>query len=375
MSGALSGLRVIEMAGLGPCPLAGQLLADHGAEVIVIDRKSTKPDPADVNHRGKRSLAVNLKSPDGVEVLRKLITTADVLIEGFRPGVMEKLGLGPDECAALNPRLIFGRMTGWGQDGPLAQTAGHDLNYLAITGALHAMGRQGQPPSPPLNLVADYGGGAMFLLFGVLMALYERQSSGKGQVLDVAMSEGVPAMMGLLHTMLAKGLWSNAREANMLDGGAPYYRCYETQDGKFLSVGPIEPQFYAELVDLAGLPQNHRAAQNDMAGWPDRSAEYEALFRSKTQGEWMALFEGSDACIAPVLRWDEVEAHPQNAARGTFLRVGDVLQAAPAPRLDRTPAPMPQAPAARGADNAALLAELGYSPDEVEGFAEAGVLT
>ena len=211
MSGALSGLKVVEMAGLGPCPLAGQLLADHGADVVVIDRASRKPDPRDVNHRGKRSVAVNLKSEAGVEVARKLIAQADVLIEGFRPGVMEKLGLGPEECLTLNPRLIYGRMTGWGQDGPLAHTAGHDLNYLSITGALHAMGRKGEPPVPPLNLAADYGGGTMFLLFGVLMALYERSSSGKGQVLDVAMSEGVPAMMGLLHSMLAQGFWSPQR--------------------------------------------------------------------------------------------------------------------------------------------------------------------
>ena len=301
MSGALSGLKVVEMAGLGPCPLAGQLLADHGADVVVIDRASRKPDPRDVNHRGKRSVAVNLKSEAGVEVARKLIAQADVLIEGFRPGVMEKLGLGPEECLTLNPRLIYGRMTGWGQDGPLAHTAGHDLNYLSITGALHAMGRKGEPPVPPLNLAADYGGGTMFLLFGVLMALYERSSSGKGQVLDVAMSEGVPAMMGLLHSMLAQGFWSPQRDSNMLDGAAPYSRCYETKDAKFLSVGAIEPQFYAELVQLAGLPEADRSTQNDRGIWPDRAEAYAALFRTKTRDEWVKIFDGSDACVAPVL--------------------------------------------------------------------------
>ncbi|MEX0286263.1 MAG: CaiB/BaiF CoA transferase family protein [Paracoccaceae bacterium] len=374
-TGALAGLRVIEMAGLGPGPLAGQLLADHGAEVIVIDRKSTKPDPADVNHRGKGSLAVNLKTPEGVEIVKKLVGTADVLIEGFRPGVMEKLGLGPQDCHAANPRLIYGRMTGWGQDGPLAHTAGHDLNYLSITGALHAMGPADQPPSPPLNLVADYGGGAMFLLFGILMALYERQSSGKGQVVDTAMSEGVPAMMGLLHSMLAKGLWSPARERNMLDGAAPYYRCYETADGKYLSVGAIEPQFYAELVQLAGMDDTDRATQNDLSLWSARAEDYATLFRTKTRDEWVAIFDGSDACVAPILGWDELETHPQNAARGTFTRVGDVLQAAPAPRFDRTPAPAPVAPGARGASNADVLATLGYSADEIARLQSDGVLT
>lgn len=375
MSGALSGLKVVEMAGLGPCPLAGQLLADHGADVVVIDRASRKPDPRDVNHRGKRSVAVNLKSEAGVEVARKLIAQADVLIEGFRPGVMEKLGLGPEECLTLNPRLIYGRMTGWGQDGPLAHTAGHDLNYLSITGALHAMGRKGEPPVPPLNLAADYGGGTMFLLFGVLMALYERSSSGKGQVLDVAMSEGVPAMMGLLHSMLAQGFWSPQRDSNMLDGAAPYYRCYETKDAKFLSVGAIEPQFYAELVQLAGLPEADRSTQNDRGIWPDRAEAYAALFRTKTRDEWVKIFDGSDACVAPVLGWDELEDHPQNAARGTFLRVGDVMQAAPAPRLDRTPAGRPTAPGARGEDNTAVLSELGYSAEDIAAFVDGGVLT
>jgi alpha-methylacyl-CoA racemase len=375
MSGALAGLKVIEMAGLGPCPLAGQLLADHGAEVISIDRKSGKANPTDVNRRGKRSLALNLKSADGIAILNKLIARADILIEGFRPGVMEKLGVGPEDCQAINPGLIYGRMTGWGQDGPLAMTAGHDLNYLAITGALGAMGRNGEPPMPPLNLVADYGGGSMFLLFGVLMALYERGQSGKGQVVDAAMVDGVPAMMGLLHSMLAQGLWSSERERNMLDGAAPYYRCYETSDKQYISVGAIEPQFFAELMRLADLPEDHCQSQNDRGLWPDRSDEYATLFKTRTRDEWMTVFEGSDACVAPVLNWTEVEVHPHNAARGTFVRVGDVMQAAPAPRLSRTTGIDPKPPGRTGQDSNELLELLGYGSDDLARLRKTGVLT
>lgn len=375
MTGALAGLKVVEMAGLGPCPLAGQLLADHGAEVILVDRRSAPVDPTDVNRRGKRSIALNLKTPEGIEVLRQLIARSDILIEGFRPGVMEKLGVGPEECRAINPGLIFGRMTGWGQTGPLSKSAGHDLNYLAITGALGAMGRKGEPPIPPLNLVADYGGGAMFLLFGVLMALYERNNSGKGQVIDAAMVDGVPAMMGLLHAMLANGFWSTGRESNMLDGGAPYYRCYETSDRKYISIGAIEPQFFAELVTLAGLPEEHCASQNDRGAWPTRSEDYAAIFRTRTRDEWAEIFEGSDACAAPVLNWTEVEAHEHNKERGTFVRVGNVMQAAPAPRFDRTPAGDPNSPGARGADTTSILSELGYSEADTSDLSDRGVLT
>ncbi len=375
MSGALAGLKVIEMAGLGPCPLAGQLLADHGADVVSIDRRSGPANPADINRRGKRSLALNLKSEEGVEILGKLIARADILIEGFRPGVMEKLGLGPEDCAVLNPGLIYGRMTGWGQQGPLARTAGHDLNYLAVTGALGAMGCRDEPPPPPLNLVADYGGGAMFLLFGVLMALYERGRSGRGQIVDAAMVDGVPAMMGLLHSMLAQGLWSPERESNMLDGAAPYYRCYETSDKKYISVGAIEPQFFAELLALAGLPADHCQDQNDTGLWPARRSEYAALFRTRTRDEWMAVFEGSDACVAPVLNWTEVEAHAHNAARGTFVRVDDILQAAPAPRLSRTKPPAPEPPQGAGSHADDLLQGLGYSESEITRFRADGILT
>ena len=375
MAGPLNGLKLVEMAGLGPCPLAGQLMADLGADVVVIDRASGPADPTDVNRRGKRSVALNLKTPQGLEVARRIIARSDILIEGFRPGVMEKLGLGPAPCHAENPGLIFGRMTGWGQEGPLAMTAGHDINYLSLSGALGAIGRADGPPVPPLNLAADYGGGSMFLIFGVLAALFERSQSGKGQIVDAAMVDGVPAMMGLIHQWLAQGRWQQAREANLLDGGAPFYRCYATKDGRALSVGPLEPQFFAELVALAGLPEAHRADQNDPATWPARRALYAQVFASKTRDEWMAICAGTDACVAPVLDWDEVEHHPHNAARGTFVRVGGVMQAAPAPRFDRTPPAAPAAPGAPGQDTQAVLADLGYDADQLEAMRKAGILT
>lgn len=375
MAGPLDGLKLVEMAGLGPCPLAGQLMADLGATVVVIDRASAPADATDVNRRGKQSVALNLKSPDGLEAARRIIAQSDILIEGFRPGVMEKLGLGPAACHAINPGLIFGRMTGWGQDGPLAMTAGHDINYLSLSGALGAIGRADGPPVPPLNLAADYGGGSMFLIFGVLAALYERSRSGRGQVVDAAMVDGVPAMMGLIHQWLALGRWGQRREANLLDGGAPFYRCYATKDGRALSVGPLEPQFFAELVTLAGLPEAHRADQNDPATWPARRALYAQVFARKTRDEWMAIFEGTDACVAPVLDWDEVEHHPHNAARGTFLRVDGVMQAAPAPRFDRTPAAMPGVPGAPGQDTDTVLTGLGYDAATLEAMRRTGALT
>lgn len=363
------------MAGLGPCPLAGQLLADMGAEVIVIDRASAKVDPSDINRRNKQSIAVNLKTPEGLEIAQKLVDRADILIEGFRPGVMEQLGLGPDSCLESNPALIYGRMTGWGQTGPLAKTAGHDINYLAITGALNSIGLKDQPPIPPLNLVADYGGGTMFLLFGVLSALFERSQSGKGQVVDAAMVDGVPAMMGLLHSWMAQQRWSTQRESNLLDGSAPFYRCYETADGKYLSVGPLEPKFFAELVDKAGIEEKDIKNQYDTANWPDKHIEYAAIFLNKSLDEWMEIFEGSDACVAPVLTIDEVEAHPHNAARETFIRVDGVLQASPTPRFSRTPADKPQAPTAPGNNSEAILQSLGYNDATIEQLKQLSVLS
>ncbi|UWR22712.1 CaiB/BaiF CoA-transferase family protein [Sulfitobacter sp. S190] len=357
MAGPLASLKVVEFAGLGPAPLAGQLLADLGAQVVSIDRKHTDADPTDINRRGKRSVVLNLKSAGGIEVARRLIATSDILIEGFRPGVMERLGLGPDDCPDT---LIYGRMTGWGQSGPLAKTAGHDINYLALTGALHAMGDADRPPVPPLNLVADYGGGSMFLLLGVLAAVIERGVSGKGQVVDAAMVDGVPAMMGLIHAMLARGDWTQDRQSNWLDGAAPFYRCYTCKCGGYISVGALEPQFHALLLEKAGLPAADAQTQNDPRSWADRRAVYARAFAQRTRDEWAAVFDGTDACVAPVLRFAEAALHPHMAARGTFTSPGGILQAAPAPRFGRSVPPQPAPPRGAGADTAALLAELGY---------------
>jgi len=373
--GPLSGLTVVEMVALGPVPLAGQLLADLGAKVIIIDRKSAAEDATDINRRNKRSIALNLKSDTGLEAARTVLDSADILLEGFRPGVMEKLGLGPDECLQRNPRLIIGRMTGWGQHGPLAPYAGHDINYLALTGALHAIGRKDQPPVPPLNLAADYGGGAMFLVMGVLSALFERSVSGKGQVVDTAMIDGVPAMMGLIHTLYARQSWKPERQSNMLDGGAPYYRCYETLDHKHIAVGAIEPQFFAALVELAGLPEQDKNIQNHHQHWPDMHRRYEAVFRSKTRAQWEEVFRDSDACVSPVLDFDEAAAHSHNSARDVFLKPGDVMQASPAPRFDRTPSAQPAAPQAPGSSSFEILGELGYSVETLEQMRASGNIT
>lgn len=357
MVGPLASLKVVEFSGLGPAPLAGQLLADLGAQVITVDRKAADADPTDINRRGKRSVVLNLKSDEGIEAVRRLIAASDVLIEGFRPQVMERLGLGPDACPDT---LIYARMTGWGQDGPLAQTAGHDINYLALTGALNAIGDADRAPVPPLNMVADYGGGTMFLLLGILSAVIERGISGKGQVVDAAMVDGVPAMMGLIHSLLAQGKWSEARGANWLDGGAPFYRCYTCACGGFVSVGALEPQFHALLLDKAELPKDHHATQNDEAHWPERHRAYAEAFAQKTRDEWAVIFEGSDACVAPVLTFSEAQFHPHMAARGTFIALNGIAQAAPAPRFSRTAAGVPSAPTAIGADTDAVLADLGY---------------
>ena len=372
--GPLLGLKIIEMVGLGPCPLAGQLLADLGAEVTVIDRASGLDQSGEINRRGKRSIAINLKNPSGVSTLLKLIENADVLMEGFRPGVMEKLGLGPDICLEHNPKLIYGRMTGWGQEGPSAKTAGHDINYLGITGALNAMGEVGEPPRPPLNLVADYGGGSMFLIMGILSALYERNTSGKGQVIDAAMIDGVPAMMGMIQSMLEQGTWTNNRQNNFLDGAAPYYRCYRTKDFKFMSVGAIEPQFYAELLGKLGLPAELGETQNDKNTWATLSASFAKIFAAKTRDEWTAVFKGSDACVAPVLDFDEAPKHPQNAARDTFFKHNHLVQTSPAPRFSRT-IPEPPAPAkTTGAENTEILRNNGFSEEEITALETDGVL-
>ena len=360
--GPLASLKVVEFSGLGPAPLAGQLLADMGAEVITVDRAAAPAAPTDVNRRGKKSVVLDLKSEAGLGAARRLIAASDVLIEGFRPGVMERLGLGPDTCPEA---LIYARMTGWGQEGPWAQTAGHDINYLSLTGALHAMGAADAPPVPPLNMVADYGGGTMFLIFGILSAVIERGVSGKGQVVDAAMVDGVPAMMGLIHGMVAQGFWSQDRGANWLDGGAHFYRCYTCADGKFVSVGALEPQFYAVLLEKLNLPEDLRTSQNDRETWPEMSDRFAGIFAGKDRDEWAKTFAGTDACVAPVLEFSEAPDHPHMAQRQSLVDVGGTLQSAPAPRFSRSKPRLPVLPGVVGADTAQVLLTLGYSEQEI----------
>ncbi|MDB5791853.1 MAG: carnitine dehydratase [Massilia sp.] len=383
MPGPLAGIKVIEMVGIGPCPFAAMMLADMGAEVIRIDRKpkpgAASPFPMlgtrfDVMARGRRSLALDLKHPEARGIVLKLAEQADILIEGFRPGVMERLGLGPDECMAHNPKLVFGRITGWGQAGPLAQAAGHDLNYIALSGMLHAMGRADAAPSPPLNLVGDFGGGAMMLAFGVVCAALEAKTSGKGQVVDAAMTDGSALLGAMMYGLRAFGSWSDARAANMLDGGAPFYDTYACADGKFLSVGAIEPQFYAELLELVGATDPDLQKQWSQKRWPELKIKFAALFATRSRDEWCALLEGTDACVAPVLDMAEAPLHPHNRARETFIDIDGVVQPAPAPRFSRTVPEAGQAAAAPGQHSAAVLADWGWSLDAIETLKNAGVI-
>ncbi len=370
--GPLASLRVVEFIGLGPAPLAGQLLADLGAEVTVIDRASGKADKTDVNRRGKRSVALNLKSEGGRDAAQKLIAQSDILIEGFRPGVMERLGLGPNDCPDT---LIYGRMTGWGQDGAWSQTAGHDINYLAMTGALHAMGPSDRPPSPPLNLVADFGGGTMFLLFGLLAAVIERGISGKGQVVDAAMVDGVSAMMGLIHGFLAQAQFSPARGSNWLDGTSHFYRCYECADGRFVAVGALEPQFFAQLAEGLDLPDTLAGDQMAAATWREKARALETIFKKHTRDEWVERFDGTDACVTPVLEFEEAFVHPVNAERGVFYRQSGVWQARAAPLFGRSQPGMANAPHAPGSDTEKVLCEIGYSSTEIDLLKRSGALT
>ncbi|MGZ8292246.1 MAG: CaiB/BaiF CoA transferase family protein [Telluria sp.] len=383
MAGPLAGIKIVEMVGLGPCPFAAMMLADMGAEVIRIDRKArpgaANPFPIlgtkyDVLARGRRSLALDLKNPEAREVLLQLVGQADVLLEGFRPGVMERLGLGPEACHARNPRLVYGRVTGWGQDGPLAQAAGHDLNYIALTGMLHAMGREGSPPPPPLNLVGDFGGGAMMLAFGVVCAVLESRVSGKGQVVDAAMTDGASLLGAMMYGFRAFGEWTGKREANLLDGGAPFYDSYACADGKFITIGAIEPQFYALLLQLAGIADPAFDSQMDRSQWPGLKAKFAAVFKTRTRDEWCAALEGTDVCFAPVLDMAEAPAHPHNRARGTFVEVDGVTQPAPAPRFSRTMPETGIAPAAAGTHSAAILRDWGWTPEQVEALAQRSVI-
>jgi alpha-methylacyl-CoA racemase len=378
--GPLHGLRIVELASIGPGPMCAMLLADLGADVIRIDRLEPSglgvPMNArfDVNARSRRSAALDLKSPAGRDAVLRIVERADVLIEGFRPGVAERLGLGPAECQARNPRLVYGRMTGFGQTGPLAQAAGHDLNYIALTGALDAIGPAGGAPVPPLNLVGDYGGGALYLAFGLMAALFERQSSGRGQVVDAAMVDGAASLMSMFHGMLAAGGWPGKRGENLLDGGAPFYGVYETADGKHVSIGSLEPKFYAEMVKRLGLDERFLRLQGDASQWPALREAIAAAVRTRTRDEWSALLEGTDVCFAPVLALGEVHQHPHAVARGTYVEVAGVVQPGPAPRFDRSVPDHPRPAPAIGAHTAEVLAECGFADTDIESLRAAGVI-
>ncbi|MBB4684903.1 CaiB/BaiF CoA transferase family protein [Amycolatopsis jiangsuensis] len=377
-SGPLGGVRVVELAGLAPAPFACMLLADLGAEVIRVDRATPGADvlgiPNDPLTRGRRSVGVNTKTAEGVELVLRLAERADVLVEGFRPGVAERMGLGPQQVHARNPALVYGRITGWGQDGPLAQSAGHDINYIGIAGALDPVGRAGERPVPPLNLVGDFGGGGLLLAMGVLAALHERTTSGRGQVVDASMVEGAALLTTSLHGMHAAGLWPGERGQNLLDGGAPFYDTYETADGEYVAVGAIEMRFWADLVKVLDLPAEDLPVHVDQSQWLRLREILATAIRGFTRDELLARAEGTDACLTPVLSPWEAAAHPQNAARGTFVDIGGTVQPAPAPRFDRTPAATPDAPPRTGADTTDVLTELGYDADGLTALREAGTI-
>ncbi len=370
LSGPLRGVRVVELGGIGPGPFAGMMLADLGAEVVRIDRPGGDGLRLAALERGRRSVMLDLRKPEGVAAVLQLVDRADVLIEGFRPGVTERLGLGPEDCWQRNPALVYGRMTGWGQDGPWAQTAGHDVGYIAVTGALHAIGRSGGPPQVPLNVVGDFGGGAMYLVTGVLAALLEARASGHGQVVDAAIVDGAASLMTAMYGMLDAGAWRDERGHNLLDTGAPFYDVYETADGGHMAVGALEPKFYAEFVSLLGLDPDD-ADRDDPGRWPALRERIAALFKGRTRDEWTAVFDGSDACVAPVLSMTEAASHPQLAARGTFTDVDGTTVPAPAPRFSRTPSAVQAAPGPRGEHTRETLTEWGVS--DVDSLIESGV--
>lgn len=369
--GPLSGLRIIEFAAKGPAPLCGMLLGDMGADVIRIERPAQGGDlekteaSFSILHRNRRSIGLDLRRGEGRDATLRLLETADGLLEGFRPGVMERLALGPDACLALNPRLVYGRVTGWGREGPLAERAGHDINYLALTGALHAIGSRGGAPVPPLNLLADYGGGAMFLAFGVVCALLEARSSGRGQVVDVAMTDSVATLMTAIHGLHNAGQWQTRRGSNLLDSGAPFYATYETKDGQHLAVGPIERQFFAQLLERLDIPASDMPQRLDARHWTAHGEVLRAAFLRRTRAEWEAVFDGSDACVTPVLSIAEAPKHPHNLARNTYVSFGGAMQAAPAPRLSRTPGSLRRLPPEPGADGIEILREAGLSEGEI----------
>lgn len=379
--GPLEGIKILEFAGIGPAPFCAMMLADQGAEVVRVDRAAGKEsgigvDPKkDALCRGRRSLAVNLKDPQGIALILELLAGADGLLEGFRPGVMERLGLGPDVCLKRNPKLVYGRMTGWGQDGPWAKMAGHDINYIALSGVLHGIGRPDQPPVPPVNLVGDFGGGGMLLAFGMLCALLEAQRSGRGQIVDAAMVDGAALLMTPIHAMRAMGIWEDTRGVNVIDSGAHFYEVYPTKDGKFLSIGAIETQFYAELLEKTGLKDDPDFDnQMNRETWPQRKAKLSERIQSKTRAEWEQIFEGSDACVAPVLSMTEAYRHPHNVHRQTFVEIAGVSQPAPAPRFSRTPAMTPGTPPQPGEHSHAVLRDWGITAERIAQLQAAGVV-
>ncbi|HWJ35321.1 MAG TPA: CaiB/BaiF CoA-transferase family protein [Steroidobacteraceae bacterium] len=380
MTGPLAGIRIIEIAGLGPGPFCGMMLADHGAEVIRVDRTGATTgqggDPTrNLLNRSRKGISINLKHPEGADALRRLVKSAEGLIEGFRPGVMERLGLGPEKLLADNPRLVYGRMTGWGQEGPYAQAAGHDLNYIALSGVLHACGRAGGKPTPPMNLVGDFGGGGMMLAFGMVAAILAARTSGAGQVVDCAMTDGSALLMTMIWSLRASGRWRDERGRNHLDTGAPFYDSYETADQKFIAIAPVEPHFYKELIERLGLSADSDFdAQNDARRWPLLKEKLSRLFLTKSRAEWCALLEHTDACFAPVLSMEEAPSHPHNLARGTFVTIDGVVQPAPAPRYSRTATELPQPMKFDQAQSFRILEDVGYSAPELARLHAAGVI-
>jgi alpha-methylacyl-CoA racemase len=374
--GPLDGIRVIEIASLAPGPFGCMILSDLGADVLRVERAENcgGDAPRDPLIRGRRSIGLNLKDPGGVGLLLRLVDSADVLVEGFRPGVTERLGFGPQACAERNPRLVYGRMTGWGQDGPLAPTAGHDIDYIAISGALSLIGRAGERPVPPVNLLGDFGGGGMLLALGVVAALLERERSGLGQVVDAAMVDGSALLTSFVYGLRALGAWKDERGVNLLDTGAPFYDTYQTADGGYVAVGALEARFYAELLAGLGLAGADLPAQHDRAGWPVLRARFAEVFATRTRDEWAEVFAGSDGCVAPVLSAAEAPGHPHNAARGTFADIGGVVQPAPAPRFGRSAADSPAAPPKPGADTDAVLSGLGCTPSEISALRASGTI-
>lgn len=365
--GPLNGIKIIEIASIGPGPFCAMMLSDLGAEVVRVDRKSSAGAGTkfDILNRGRRSIAVDLKNPDGVETVLRLVDQADAVMEGFRPGVMERLGLGPDICLGRNPKLVYGRMTGWGQEGPLAHAAGHDINYISLSGALHCIGRAGERPVPPLNIVGDFGGGGMMLALGITCALLEVHKSGKGQVVDAAMTDGSAALIAMVFALKGMGIWNNDRGTNMLDTGSHFYDTYECADGKWISIGSIEPQFYALLLEKCEITDPQFQFQMDRDQWPELNAKIEDIIKTKSRAQWCEIMEGSDVCFAPVLDLDEATQHPHNVARGTFIEIDGVVQPAPTPRFSRTPSSQPGPPPTVGQHTEEVLSEWGFSDEDV----------